>query len=179
VPVVVSSKSTFLAEAIIMETVHSDAFIEQALIKVYSRGNQTIQSVADGLHVSFHQLSYWMKRSAKKQRNAVPQQEKRPADWTTEEQLIALHETHGLSGQALQVWCREHGLFAHHLTSWKTAFCADGREMPSGKVELRQLKDEVSRLKREAIRKDRALAEAAALLILQKKFQALWEDEGK
>ena len=37
---------------------------------------------------------------------------------------------------------REHGLFAHHLTSWKTAFCADGREMPSGKVELRQLKDE-------------------------------------
>lgn len=44
---------------------------------------------------------------------------------------------------------------------------------------MRTLKDENTRLKRELVRKDKALAEAAALLILQKKFRALWEDEDK
>ena len=43
-------------------------------------------------------------------------------------------------------------------------------------VEHLQLKDENEKLKRELIRKERALAEAAALLVLQKKFRALWED---
>lgn len=38
-------------------------------------------------------------------------------------------------------------------------------------------KDEV--LQRELVRKEKALAEAAALLVLQKKFQALWEGEEK
>jgi hypothetical protein len=41
------------------------------------------------------------------------------------------------------------------------------------------LKDQNEQLKRELLRKDKALAEAAALLILQKKFRALWENEAK
>jgi hypothetical protein len=41
------------------------------------------------------------------------------------------------------------------------------------------LKNENEKLKRELVRKEKALAEAAALLILQKKFRAFWEDEVK
>jgi hypothetical protein len=41
------------------------------------------------------------------------------------------------------------------------------------------LKDQNEQLKGELLRKDKALAEAAALLVLQKKFRALWENEGK
>lgn len=89
-----------------------------------------------------------------------------------------MQEAHGLSGEALQVWCRERGLFAHHLASWKAAFCA-GAKADSGARELRSLKDQNDQLKRELVRKEKALAEAAALLILQKKFRALWEDEAK
>ena len=44
---------------------------------------------------------------------------------------------------------------------------------------MRTLKDENVQLKRELVRKDKALAEEAALLILQKKFRALWEDEAQ
>ena len=91
---------------------------------------------------------------------------------------MALHETHGLSGEPLQAWCRERGLFAHHLTSWKTAFCEAAKTGP-GTRELRCLKDENEQLKRDLVRKEKALSEAAALLILQKKFRALWEDEVK
>jgi hypothetical protein len=63
------------------------------------------------------------------------------------------------------------------LTAWKTAFCVGGKETAPGPREVRTLKDEIVKLKRDAVRKDKALAEAAALLILQKKFRALWEDE--
>jgi transposase-like protein len=158
---------------------HSDAFIEQALVKVYSRGDRTIKSVAEDLNVNYHTLKNWMKNKSVDKHSVSATKEKRPQDWTPEEQLIALHETHGLSGEALQAWCRERGLFAHHLASWKAAFCAEAKETTSGPRELRTLKDEIVTLKREAVRKDRALAEAAALLILQKKFRALWEDGDK
>ncbi|CAH1086619.1 hypothetical protein [Candidatus Nitrotoga sp. 1052] len=73
---------------------------------------------------------------------------------------MALPETHGLSGDALQTWFHENGVFAHHLTSWKTAFCADGKVVP-GTSEIRVLKDEDEQLKRELVRKEHALAEAA------------------
>ena len=79
----------------------------------------------------------------------------------------------------MHAWCREKGLFAHHLVSWKTAFCAEEKAGASGTREIRTLRDENGQLKRELVRKDKALAEAAALLILQKKFRALWEDEVK
>ena len=105
--------------------------------------------------------------------------EKRPQDWSREEQLMALQESHGLQGEALNAWCRGKGLFAHHLESWKESFCAGNKEGGHEAREWRLLKDENQQLKRELLRKEKALAEAAALLVLQKKFQALWEEEGK
>lgn len=157
---------------------YTEAFIEQALIKVYSRGERTIQSVAEELNVNCHTVKNWMKRKRADTVGLLVAKERRPQDWTTEQQLMALHETHNMTGEALQRWCRENGLFMHHLSSWKTAFC-EGTKVASGMRETRALKDENEQLKRELIRKERALAEAAALLILQKKFRALWEDEVK
>ena len=162
-----------------MKTTYSEAFIEQALVKIFSRGGRTVRSVADELNVSYHTLKYWMKRKSVVKGSVSTGQEKRPQDWRAEEQLAALQETHGLAGEALNAWCRERGLFAHHLTSWKAAFCVEGKSAAAGSRELRLLKDENEKLKRELVRKEKALAEAAALLILQKKFRALWEDEDK
>lgn len=160
-----------------MATQYSKAFIEQALVKAFSRGERTITAVAQDLNLNHHTLRYWMKKKPVTARSVSAIKEKRPQDWTAAEQLVALHETHALSGEALQAWCREHGIFAHHLASWRAAFCAGGKDIASGPREVRTLKDEIVKLKRDGIRKDRALAEAAALLILQKKFRALWEDE--
>src|SRR5674476_945240 len=153
---------------------YSEAFIDQALFKVYSRGKRSVKSVAVELNVNCHTVKNWMKRKEASTVGVLVSKERRPQDWSAEQQLLALHETHGLSGEALQTWCRENGLFAHHLTSWKTAFCTDVKTA-TGSREIRVLKDENDRLKRELTRKEHALAEAAALLILQKKFRALWE----
>lgn len=161
-----------------MKIGYSAAFMEQALIKVYSRGERTVKSVACELNINPHTLKNWMKRRQTICAGVSLKKERRPQDWSAEQQLTALHETHALSGESLQTWCREHGLFPHHLTSWKAAFCSDVKTA-TGNREIRTLKDENNRLKRELIRKEQALAEAAALLVLQKKFRALWEEEVK
>jgi hypothetical protein len=162
-----------------LKSKYPDAFVEQALVKVFSRGNRTVRSVADELNVNYHALKHWMKGKSLEKISTLAPKEKRPQDWSVEEQLVALHESYGLSGDSLNAWCREKGLFAHHLTSWTTAFCAEGKGSRSGGREFRVLKDENDSLKRELVRKEKALAEAAALLILQKKFRALWEDGDK
>ena len=104
--------------------------------------------------------------------------EKRAQEWSTQERFQALLETHALSPEALNAWCRERGLFAHQLQRWQEEFCLAPRPAPQA-AEVRKLKGELASLQRELNRKERALSEAAALLVLQKKYQALWEDEDK
>ena len=167
-----------------MKLTYSAGFIEQALVKVYSRGDRTIRSVAEELNINPHTVKNWMKSKVKKTLDApdVMVKERRPQDWRAEEQLLALQESHVLTGEALNAWCRERGLFAHHLANWKSGFCSAQKAATAGlsdNRELRGLKDENDQLKRELLRKEKALAEAAALLILQKKFRALWEGEVK
>jgi hypothetical protein len=78
----------------------------------------------------------------------------------------------------LHAWCREKGLYAHQLLAWREAFCA-GAEPTARESHgaMRELQSKHDLLERQLLRKDKALAEAAALLVLQKKFQALWADE--
>jgi len=104
--------------------------------------------------------------------------DKRPQDWTSEQRLQALLDTNALAPEALNAWCRERGIFAHQLQAWKAEFSAPAKP-PADAGELRKLKGELTNLQRELTRKDKALSEAAALLVLQKKYQALWEDEDK
>ena len=71
-------------------------------------------------------------------------------------------------------------MFEHQLKQWRDAFCAvvqtpvvSAAAQRVANTALRELQARHDRLQREMRRKDRALAEAAALLVLQKKFQAL------
>ena len=161
-----------------MKSTYSQGFIEQALVKLYSRGDRTVKSVAEELNINYPTIKNGMKSASVKQVVMSATKEKRPQDGRAAEPLSALQESHALSGEALNAGCRERGLFAHHLTAWKAAFCSEEKAVPVTR-ELRGLKDENEQLKRELLRKDNALAEAAALLVLQKKFRALWEDEVK
>ena len=77
-----------------MQVRQSTAFIEQALVKVFSRGDRTVLSVAEELNVRYHTLKYWMKCAPAGNRKGTNMTEKRPQDWRVEDQLVALHETH-------------------------------------------------------------------------------------
>jgi len=86
-----------------------------------------------------------------------------------------LMASHGLDEQALSALCRERGIFRHHLQQWQAEFEAVSER--DERAALRGLKQHNTELARELKRKDKALAEAAALLVLQKKYQTLWADE--
>ena len=155
---------------------YSVGFKEQALVKVYSRRNdQTIEMVANELNINVTTLKDWMKQSKKASNKTAPPISKRPMDWRPEERLSALQQSYSLLGDDLNTWCRERGVFAHQLEQWKIEFCSHG-DITGAREDaqsLRVLKIENQSLERELLRKDKALAEAAALLVLQKKFRAL------
>lgn len=154
---------------------YSAEFIEQALIKVHSRGDRTIKSVAEELGVNFYSIQKWLKIH-RIVRTDVVNSERLPHEWPREERLGALLETHALNEEERNAWCRERGLFPHHLEEWRTAFCTGDPTQPKP-ASTQSLSKENAKLKKELQRKEKALAEAAALLVLQKKFQALWADE--
>jgi hypothetical protein len=56
---------------------------------------------------------------------------KRPKDWPPEERLNALHETYSLTGDDLNAWCRERGVFTYQLEQWKIEFCSYGERVTS------------------------------------------------
>jgi transposase-like protein len=155
---------------------YSVGFKEQALVKVYNRSNdQTIELIANELNINVTTLKDWMKQSKQTLNKAASPTSKRPMDWLPEERLTALQQSYSLLGDDLNTWCRERGVFAHQLEQWKIDFCShsDIGGSREDAQSLRALKVENQNLERELLRKNKALAEAAALLVLQKKFRAL------
>jgi len=106
---------------------------------------------------------------------------KRPEDWSPREKLAAVMEAGGVSDADLGAWLRRKGLTEEHLRQWQEALedragaVFAPREQRASSEERRRVKE----LERELKRKDKALAETAALLVLQGKMEALWaaEDE--
>jgi hypothetical protein len=163
---------------------HSTEFQEQALSKARQRGTRSVQDVADELNMPVGTLRKWISKSNRKHEVGGPSAQlpdDLPAQsWGPAQRFQALLETHAMPAMQLHAWCREKGLFEHQLKAWRDAFCSapagDSRET---KAALRELQVKHDGLQRELRRKEKALAKAAALLALQKKFQAMWADEEK
>jgi hypothetical protein len=67
------------------------------------------------------------------------------------------------------IWCREHGVFPAELERWRasaTAALAEPEEARASPQTTRQDRKRIKELERDLLRKDRALAETAALLVL-------------
>ena len=74
-------------------------------------------------------------------------------------------------------WCREQGLYPAELEAWKRdAIAGLGEPRAASAVEARQDRRRVKELERELHRKDKALAETAALLVLSKKLAAVFHE---
>ena len=163
-----------------MKQHYSEAFREQALRKVLERGPRPIEAVAGDLGLKIGTLKGWMKAARLQSRQGSAVAGALPADSETPAgRLDLLLASAGLSADQLQAWCRERGIYAHQLATWKAAFVlgAETGVLKPLRHERDALKHERDGLQRQLLRKDKALAEAAALLVLSKKFQALLAGE--
>jgi transposase-like protein len=98
---------------------------------------------------------------------------KRPQDWSAEEKLAAVLEAASLSEEEFGAFLRSRGLHEAQLQQWRDQMLIGLEPKPAKRAETKRIKD----LEKELRRKDRALAETAALLVLKKKAQEIWGDE--
>lgn len=105
--------------------------------------------------------------------------EKRPQEWVYSERFDAILEVQNMNEEEKNSYCRNKGIFPHHLKKWEQEFKEDPRKQKkrSNTNEMKALKTKIKTLQKELKRKDKALAEAAALLILKKKVQEIWGDD--
>jgi transposase len=96
--------------------------------------------------------------------------------WTGAEKLRVVREAHGLSGPALGALLRREGLHEAQLTTWRAAAEAALAEPARGRAPRSGDAKRIQELERELRRKNAALAETAALLVLKKKLEAIWGD---
>jgi len=146
------------------------------------------QSVAElskvlGIHVI---TLYKWRKAWRLQGEVVPASQKDPEGWGSADKFTVVLESAGLNSTELAAYCRERGLFPEQVARWRQAAqdvnaqplltMADQKDLQKRHQEDQR---EIKRLQQELRRKDKALAEAAALLIASKKIQAYWgEDEG-
>ncbi|HEX5100452.1 MAG TPA: hypothetical protein VFV94_13180 [Polyangiaceae bacterium] len=100
---------------------------------------------------------------------------RRPDEWSAQEKLEAVLEAKRLSEAELGEFLRSRGLHEQQLREWEAAAVESlrGRKASGKSAEAKRVKE----LERELRRKEKALAEAAALLVLRKKAEALWGAE--
>ena len=103
--------------------------------------------------------------------------------WTAASRLDAVITTAAMDESARSAWCREHGVYPQQLQAWRasaTQALAQPQERPSSPKQTAADRRRIKELERELRRKDRALSETAALLVLSKKLEAIFhkgEDE--
>ena len=96
--------------------------------------------------------------------------------WTAASRLEALIVTAALDETNKSAWCREHGVYPAELAKWRTSATtalAEPEEARASPQTTRQDRKRIKDLERELLRKDRALAETAALLVLSKKVAVI------
>lgn len=103
--------------------------------------------------------------------------------WSAAARLEAVITTAALDETARSAWCREHGVYPQQLQQWRdnaTQALAGPEEARASPQQTKQDRRRIKELERELRRKDKALAETAALLVLSKKVSAIFnKDKGE
>jgi transposase-like protein len=100
---------------------------------------------------------------------------RRPQDWSPEEKLRAVVEDLDLEEEKLGEYLRHRGLHREQLEQWRADAHA-ALERPGGRTRATAESKRIKELERDLRKKEKALAETAALLVLRKKADALWGD---
>jgi transposase len=94
---------------------------------------------------------------------------------SSEEKFAVVVESAALNAVELSEYCRRKGLYPQQIAAWKASCMQANAVVPAkqARAEVRVHKQQLKALERELRRKDKALAEAAALLVLEKKLQTV------
>ena len=155
---------------------YSGAF-KEAILNKLSQSGLSVRKFAQQEGINISTLYSWQKQFniSGFSMSKVSSSDK----WSSEEKFAVVLETATLSEVELSEYCRTKGLYPEQIKVWKQGFIAGNagkspkraKQTPEQKADKKRIKE----LERELRRKDKALAESAALLVLGKKYDAYWE----
>jgi transposase-like protein len=168
---------------------YSDLFKNAMIQKMTGPAAMSATALSRQVEVSQVTLSKWLRTAGFDSSYGFPNNAyeysqmtkgpKRPSDWRAEDKLKVVMEAAALDEEQLGAFLREKGLHLTHLEQWRLQILDALQNSPSKKRAKGQ-KDDTRRiraLEKELRRKDKALAETAALLVLKKKAREIWGDE--
>jgi len=172
-----------------MAVQYSERFKARMVQRMMTRGGPSAYELSREVGVAQSTLWRWRQQAANlpgmkptprpEPPQAQPGPARRPDDWTPHEKVEAVLEAASLDDAALGPWLRRKGLKDDHLTQWRDVLLERSGVLfgPPLRPDA-SVRKEVQRLEKELDRKDKALAETAALLVLQGKVEALWAEKG-
>jgi transposase-like protein len=156
---------------------YSEGFRNSILKKVLPPEGRPVAQVSREEGISQQTIRNWMSKlktgTLEGVAGAVP-----PEQRSLSEKMSLLLESRSLPKEEEGEWLRKNGLHSEHLTLWEQELRTGmAKKEKETQEKQKALKDENRRLKKELDRKEKALAEMAALLTLKKKADAYWGAE--
>ena len=154
---------------------YGQAFKDRAVARLLPPESAALEVVAREVGVGAGTLERW--------REDAQSRPARGRAWTAGARLEAVITTAPMSEADKNAWCRGHGVYPAELAKWRAscaAALAEPEEARASPQATRADRKRIKELERDLQRKDRALAETAALLVLSKKVAAIFnkgEDE--
>ena len=158
---------------------YSKEYRESILRRIMPPNSESIARIAKEEGISEQTLRNWQKR-ARRDGYAAPGTDAQSEEWSTQDKFVIVVESASMNESELAEYARKKGLYVEQIKAWRDACMnANGGIAKEAARLNRALKDsqkERRKLERELHRKEKALAEAAALLVLRKKARAIWGD---
>lgn len=155
-------------------------FKEAMLQKVLANPGENVLDIAMEAGIPPSTLRTWYYKYCND--NGVQLARKKKRGRQAEDKFNAVVETVHMSEAEVSEYCRAHGIYPEDLKQWREDCISGCRSNPDKKVvaqakaDKKLLEKKAQFLEKELRRKDKALAETAALLVLKKKAQAIWGD---
>ena len=149
---------------------YGQAFKDKAVARLLPPESTPTETVARELSISVTTLERWRAEML-----SMPARERA---WTAAARFEAVLVTAALDEVGKSAWCREHGVYPQELEQWRdsaTQALAEPEEARATRRETKADRRRIKELERGLRRKDKALAETAALLVLSKKLEAIFQ----
>lgn len=147
------------------------------IAKMLPPNNQSLRLIQQETGVPEGTLKLWRKKIRGKG-FAAPAGERKSEQWSTRDKYLIVVGTSTLSEIELAEYCRKKGLYVEQVKSWQdNCIQANGgvaQELALSQRREKEKEKELKQVKKELQRKESALAETAALLVLRKNINAIW-----
>jgi transposase-like protein len=165
--------------------VYSPEFRKEMILKLTSPRGPSVHELAAKVGIHQTTLSRWLREATTVRRTMAddeqrggerPSRARRPEDLSPEEKLRIVQQASRLEGAELGAFLRREGVHEADLQRWQDSVEEAAIGALSGRRQRTVEQKRIRKLESELRRKEKALAEAAALLVLEKKAKALWGD---